>query len=64
MQVPLLLKIRAALASFFADMAQSVEHSLGKGEVTSSNLVIGTTFRGGTLCTAPVLLYLLFLFFS
>ena len=26
-----------------ADIAQSVEHSLGKGEVTSSNLVIGTT---------------------
>ena len=25
-------------------MAQSVEHSLGKGEVTSSNLVIGTIF--------------------
>jgi hypothetical protein len=29
-----------------ADMAQSVEHSLGKGEVTSSILVIGTIYFG------------------
>ena len=31
-----------------ADVAQLVEHSLGKGEVTSSILVIGSrvTFRG------------------
>jgi hypothetical protein len=28
---------------FFADVAQLVEHSLGKGEVTSSILVIGST---------------------
>jgi hypothetical protein len=27
----------------FADVAQLVEHSLGKGEVTSSILVIGST---------------------
>ena len=28
-----------------ADVAQLVEHSLGKGEVTSSILVIGSSFR-------------------
>ena len=32
-----------ALYMRIADIAQSVEHSLGKGEVTSSSLVIGTT---------------------
>jgi hypothetical protein len=30
---------------FRADVAQLVEHSLGKGEVTSSILVIGSRFR-------------------
>jgi hypothetical protein len=29
---------------FHADVAQLVEHSLGKGEVTSSILVIGSRF--------------------
>ncbi len=38
----------SVLKYLFADMAQQVEHSLGKGEVTSSNLVIGTSFRGCT----------------
>ena len=52
-----------------ADMAQSVEHSLGKGEVTSSILVIGTiyvgdaeaqtTSRGGLYIQYHFLLYLL-----
>jgi hypothetical protein len=31
-----------------ADVAQLVEHSLGKGEVTSSILVIGSRNRDGT----------------
>ena len=31
-----------AEGSFLADVAQLVEHSLGKGEVTSSILVIGS----------------------
>ena len=31
--------------SFRADVAQLVEHSLGKGEVTSSILVIGSIFE-------------------
>ena len=31
---------------FRADVAQLVEHSLGKGEVTSSILVIGSRFEG------------------
>ena len=30
---------------FRADVAQLVEHSLGKGEVTSSILVIGSSLR-------------------
>ena len=30
----------------FADVAQLVEHSLGKGEVTSSILVIGSRWVG------------------
>ena len=29
----------------FADVAQLVEHSLGKGEVISSILIIGSRFR-------------------
>ena len=33
-----------------ADIAQSVEHSLGKGEVTSSSLVIGTTPAANAGC--------------
>ena len=32
-------------SGFRADVAQLVEHSLGKGEVTSSILVIGSRFR-------------------
>ena len=32
----------AAVEAVFADVAQLVEHSLGKGEVTSSILVIGS----------------------
>ncbi len=31
----------------WADVAQLVEHSLGKGEVTSSILVIGSSFDVG-----------------
>jgi hypothetical protein len=31
---------------FRADVAQLVEHSLGKGEVTSSILVIGSRIEG------------------
>ena len=33
-------------AEFRADVAQLVEHSLGKGEVTSSILVIGSRVSG------------------
>ena len=33
---------RSLAAGFRADVAQLVEHSLGKGEVTSSILVIGS----------------------
>jgi hypothetical protein len=32
-------------ARAFADVAQLVEHSLGKGEVTSSILVIGSRWK-------------------
>ena len=35
---------RVPTAGFSADVAQLVEHSLGKGEVTSSILVIGSSF--------------------
>lgn len=31
--------------NFFAHVAQLVEHILGKDEVTSSNLVMGSSFR-------------------
>jgi hypothetical protein len=34
------------MKKFRADVAQLVEHSLGKGEVTSSILVIGSSFKG------------------
>ena len=34
----------------FADVAQLVEHSLGKGEVTSSILVIGSRVVRGLVC--------------
>jgi hypothetical protein len=37
----------------FADVAQLVEHSLGKGEVTSSILVIGS--RDGEVVIGPVI---------
>ncbi len=33
----------------YADVAQLVEHSLGKGEVTSSILVIGSRNYGGAV---------------
>jgi hypothetical protein len=33
------------LEQFFAHVAQSVEHILGKDEVTSSNLVMGSSFE-------------------
>ena len=36
------LKADELTAEFRADVAQLVEHSLGKGEVTSSILVIGS----------------------
>jgi hypothetical protein len=35
-----------ALGVRFAHMAQVVEHSLGKGEVTGSNPVVGTIYLG------------------
>ena len=34
-------------AGKYADMAQEVEHILGKDEVTSSNLVISSNWRDG-----------------
>ncbi len=37
-----------------ADMAQSVEHSLGKGEVSSSILVIGTIYFGDAVIQTTV----------
>ena len=36
-------EMRGVRNGFRADVAQLVEHSLGKGEVTSSILVIGST---------------------
>ena len=36
---------RSRILESRADVAQLVEHSLGKGEVTSSILVIGSSFR-------------------
>jgi hypothetical protein len=36
--------------SFRADVAQLVEHSLGKGEVTSSILVISSRDRERVVC--------------
>ena len=36
-----------AVEVFLADVAQSVEHSLGKGEVTGSIPVISSSFRTG-----------------
>ena len=41
-----------ALGSGFADVAQLVEHSLGKGEVISSILIIGSRVEGRGLLTA------------
>jgi hypothetical protein len=38
-------RVSACRAVIRADVAQLVEHSLGKGEVTSSILVIGSRFR-------------------
>ena len=40
-----LAESRSLTAWFRADVAQLVEHSLGKGEVTSSILVIGSRVR-------------------
>ena len=37
--------LRGGVLGHLADVAQLVEHSLGKGEVTSSILVIGSSFR-------------------
>jgi len=37
--------VRRCPVEAFADVAQLVEHSLGKGEVTSSILVIGSRVR-------------------
>ena len=48
------------MATEFADMAQEVEHVLGKDEVTSSNLVISSK---KTAAYAAVLLFSLFVFF-
>ncbi len=39
---------------FRADVAQLVEHSLGKGEVTSSILVIGSSIGKGTTSVVPL----------
>ncbi len=47
------------MATEFADMAQEVEHVLGKDEVTSSNLVISSK---KTAAYAAVLLFSLFAF--
>ena len=47
------------MATEFADMAQEVEHVLGKDEVTSSNLVISSK---KTAAHAAVLLFSLFTF--
>ncbi len=48
------------MATEFADMAQEVEHVLGKDEVTSSNLVISSK---KTAAYAAVLLFSLVVFF-
>ena len=48
------------MATEFADMAQEVEHVLGKDEVTSSNLVISSK---KTAAHAAVLLFSLVVFF-
>ena len=58
------------MATEFADMAQEVEHVLGKDEVTSSNLVISSKknrrIRGGFsflfICFSLFLLFSLFAF--
>lgn len=39
----------------FAHIAQSVEHFLGKEEVTGSNPVMSSSFRARTSCPGPVM---------
>jgi hypothetical protein len=43
-----------ALGVRFAHMAQVVEHSLGKGEVTGSNPVVGTNYLANYLVVVRV----------
>ena len=52
------------MATEFADMAQEVEHVLGKDEVTSSNLVISSKTKPPHTRRFYFSLYLLFSFFA